>query len=96
MCNAHIIDVCVTVLCPVPDRIHAFVLSDELNEFLDSQTELKTTLPKKKTTDASKFKPEELHIFIASILPFMTFLKTFLMKASQSLTNCMNIQPFIQ
>lgn len=88
--------VCVTVLCPVPDGIHAFVLSDELNEFLDSQTELKTTLPKKQTKDASKFKPEELHMFIVSILLFMTFLKTLLMRASRSLTNCMNIQPFIQ
>lgn len=48
---------CDVVLCPVPDCIHAFVLSDELNELLDSQAELKTTLPKKQTKDASKFKP---------------------------------------
>lgn len=48
--------VCVVVLCPVPDCIHAFILPDELNELLDSQTELKTTLPKKQTQDAIRFK----------------------------------------
>lgn len=33
----------------IPDCIHAFVLSDELNELLDSKTELKTTLKNKQT-----------------------------------------------
>lgn len=32
--------------CEVPDCIHSLVLPDELNELLDSETELKTALPK--------------------------------------------------
>lgn len=37
----------------IPDCIHAFVLSDELNELLDSKTELKTTLKKKQNKPVS-------------------------------------------
>lgn len=33
-----------TVCMTPPDCIHSFVLSDELDELLDSQTEFKTTL----------------------------------------------------
>lgn len=47
------------VLCPLPDGIHALVLSDELNELLDPQTELKTTLQITKTQDAKRFKPKK-------------------------------------
>lgn len=50
---------CVCVLkveCVVPDCIHSFVLSDELDELLDSQTELKTTLQKKQTESAIELK----------------------------------------
>lgn len=37
------------ILCELPDCIHSLVLSDELNELLNSQTELKTALPKNQT-----------------------------------------------
>lgn len=63
--------VCEKVLCPVPDCIHAFILSDELNELLDSQTELEATLSGKQTKEISHVQPDNLHVFIASILLFM-------------------------
>lgn len=37
-------------VCVLPDCIHAFVLSDELDELLDSQTELETTLQRSRQT----------------------------------------------
>lgn len=37
------------VSCEVPDCIHSLVLSDELNELLNSEAELKTALSKNQT-----------------------------------------------
>lgn len=48
----------------IPDCIHAFVLFDEFNELLDSQTELKTALPNKETKDRIRVKP--LHAAMTS------------------------------
>lgn len=59
------------VLCLVPDCIHAFILSDELNKLLDSQTELEATLSEKQTKEISHVQPDNLHVFTASILLFM-------------------------
>lgn len=57
----HVEDLC-KFSSEVPDCIHSLVLSDELNELLDSQTELKTALPKNKT-NASKFRPQVSQFF---------------------------------
>lgn len=51
-------------VCPIPDCIHAFVLSDELDELLDSQTELKTALPRKQIKEDMMFKPLESLSFV--------------------------------
>lgn len=37
------------IVWELPDCIHSLVLSDELNELLNSQTELQTALPKNQT-----------------------------------------------
>lgn len=62
------VHVCEKVLCPVPDCIHAFILSDELNELLDSQTELEATLSGKQTKEShSTRQPARLHSFYSSL-----------------------------
>lgn len=55
--HMHVEDLC-KFSCKVPDCIHSLVLPDELNELLDSQTELKTALPKNQR-NVSEARPQK-------------------------------------